>query len=405
MIEKLHSYVDSIEDELIELRRLFHKNPELSGKEYGTARVLLKKLDDVGIEAKLLETEAGPGVVAVLGGKSRFPMIAFRADMDALPLQDKKICPYASTVPGVMHACGHDFNMTVITGLARTLATIKDEIEGSVKFIFQPSEESTEGGASYIIKAGAMEDVQAIWTVHALPELPTGKVGIRYGPITSATDAFKITIKGKSGHSARPHNSVDAIYVTTQILNSLYSYVYMKFDPRQPIVLSVGKISGGSAPNIISGEVEFEGTVRVFDQQIRDKIPEIIRDLSTSIASSFGAEIEIDWHFGAPPVVNDEILATITEKCTENILGKESVYLIKHPSMGAEDFSCYLWHAPGMLVRIGTGGENTSYPLHNSMFDIDEKAIGHGVKLLSSVALTYFAEQKMYPSRRPLSRR
>jgi amidohydrolase len=393
MIEKIYRNVDQIEEELIKLRRLFHENPELSGKEYGTARVLLKKLVELGIDAKIIETDAGPGVLAILVGKKKSPMVAFRADMDGLPLMDKKICSYASKVPGVMHACGHDFNMTVVLGLAKALVPFKDELEGSIKFIFQPSEESSEGGASYILRSGIMENVNAIWTIHALPDLPVGKIGIRYGAITSATDSFKILIKGKSGHSARPHTAIDAIFIANQLLNSLYSYIRMRFDPRQPFVFTIGKIAGGSAPNIIAGEVEMEGTVRIFDQVIRNEIPEIIRDLSEDMAKAFMAEAFVDWHFGAPPVINDEDLTRLTEGCAGRLLGDDGVVIISRPSMGAEDFSRYLWHAPGMLIRVGTGGENTSYPLHSSMFDVDEKAIATSVKLLSSVTLSYFAEQ------------
>lgn len=394
MNQKICLIVDALEQELINIRRHFHQSPELSGQEYDTARYILKVFDELGCESKLIDTEAGPGVMAVLVGQSIKPMVAFRADMDALPLNDKKLCSYASKVSGVMHACGHDFNMTSVLGLAKTLAKMKDELKGSVKFIFQPSEETNVGGAHYILKANVMDNVDAIWTVHAFPDLPCGKVGIRYGAITSATDGFKITVKGKSGHSARPHAAVDAIFLSSQVISGLYSSIYRKFDPRQPLVISIGKIKGGSAPNIVAHKVEFEGTIRMFDQEIRSQMPDLIRDISSGICRSFGGDADIDWHFGAPPVVNDEILARITEKATKNLFGEEGISIINRPSMGAEDFSRYLWHAPGMLIRIGTGGqEDCSYPLHNSMFDINEEAIAHTVKLLAMVTFSYIEKK------------
>ncbi|MEW5819150.1 MAG: amidohydrolase [Cyanobacteriota bacterium] len=395
MNQKLCLIVDAFEQELIEIRRHLHQYPDLSGNEYNTAKFLLKHLDELDVEAKLLDTEAGPGVIAIMKGKEDSPVVAFRADMDALPLMDKKLCSYASKIPGVMHACGHDFNMTCVLGLAKVLNKVKNELEGSVKFIFQPSEESNKGGATHILKSGIMESVDAIWAIHAFPDLPAGSVGIRYGAITSATDAFKLSVKGVSGHSARPHLAVDSIFVASQIINGLYSIIYRKFDPRQPIVISLGTINGGTAPNIVASQVELSGTVRMFDQQIRSQVPEIVSEVSRGIAASYGAKCDVDWHFGPPPVINDQELAKLTQFCAENLLGEDGVAIINRPSMGAEDFSRFLWYAPGMLLRIGTGGEeDVSYPLHSSMFDINEEAIAHSVKLLANVTFSYFELKK-----------
>lgn len=395
MNHTINSLVDELEQELIHIRRHLHQYPELSGEEYETAAFLMTKFEEMGVDAKIIDTEVGPGVVAYLEGKSKTPLIAFRADMDALPLMDKKLCSYSSKRAGVVHACGHDFNTTVILGLVKVLVKIQNQMEGSVKFVFQPSEESAEGGAGHILKAGVMENVDAIWAVHAFPDLPAGKIGVRYGAITSATDGFRVTVKGVSGHSARPQLSVDAIYVASQIINGLYAIVYRKFDPRLPIVISVGIINGGTAPNIVANEVEFEGTVRMFDQDIRSKIPEVVSAFSRDIAKSYNADCDLDWHFGPPPVINNDKLAMYTENASKQVLGEDSVIIINRPSMGAEDFSRFLWHAPGMLIRIGTGGEEyASYPLHNPMFDINEKAIAYSVKLLSRITLDYFEHNK-----------
>lgn len=390
MKEQIIQIVDELENQLISLRRDFHMHPELSGQEYETAKKVLNILLEIGLDAKILDTKVGPGVIAILKGENKGPTIAFRADMDALPLQDKKQVSYKSTVAGVMHACGHDFNMTSILGLAMTLSKMKDQLNGSIKFIFQPSEESATGGAESLLDFNIMDDVKAIWTIHALPDLEVNKIGIRYGAITSATDAFKITVIGKSGHSARPYDSVDAIYISNQILNGLYSFIQRRFDPRLALALSVGRIEAGSAPNIIAGSAEIEGTARMFDQKMRSEMPNLMSSMVKDIAKSFGAEAKLDYHFGPPPVINDEELAKITEECTKNLLGDESMVIINRPSMGAEDFSRYLWYAPGMLIRIGTGGEYSSYPLHSSLFNIDEKAIASTVKLLAYMTTQYF---------------
>lgn len=390
MLEKFNQFVNSIESELIETRRHLHQYPELSGQEHETAKFVAKQLDNLPIGYKIVETEAGPGVIATLKGKKDSPMIAFRADMDGLPMNDKKLCSYSSKHQGAMHACGHDFNMTSLIGLARTLSQYKDDLEGSVRFIFQPSEENaSKSGATYIVKLGVMDDVDAIWTIHALPDLPAGTIGVRHGAITSAVDIFKITVQGKEGHSSRPYNAIDAVYVASQVVNALYGYAYRQFDPRKSLAFAIGNIKGGSAPNIIAETVEMEGTARMFDEEIRRDLPDVVSRISRGVAQSYGADCLVEWFYGPPAVVNDHELARITQECATELLGEDNVINISMPSMGSEDFSKYLWKVPGMLVRVGCGGENSSYPLHNSLFDIDESIIASTVKLLSQITLKY----------------
>lgn len=389
MIEKIKQKVKELESYIIDIRRHLHQNPELSGQEFNTAEYIYEKLKQAGLQAEIINTPDCLGVVGNLIVNPEKETIAFRADMDALPLMDKKEKIYSSKNPGVMHACGHDFNMTSVLGTAFVLAGLKNELDVNIRFIFQSSEETPEGGAAALIKAGVMKGVSSIFTVHALPSLQSGKIGIRYGATTAAIDAFNLIVHGKGGHSARPHQAVDAIYVASQIINSLYLSVQRSFDPLSPVVFSVGKIHGGTAPNIIAEKCEIEGTVRTFSHLIRDELQNLIRKKAFSVAKSYDASVEVNWHYGSPAVINDKCLFELTKDSAKNIIGSENIYEIENPSMGAEDFSRFLTHAPGMLIRVGTGGEECDYPLHNSMFDIDESSFAVSVSLLSAIAVNF----------------
>jgi len=389
MFEKIIQSTDNLESVLVNIRRYLHQNPELSSRESNTANYIHKKLFEAGLESSIVETSEGPAVIGYLKVDDEKETIAFRADMDALPIVDSKIKAYSSKNEGVMHACGHDFNMTCILGTALVLASIKQELDVNVKFIFQPSEESSVGGSEALIQEKVMEGVDAIWTIHAIPSLPAGQIGIRYGPITSATDTFKIKIKGKAGHSARPNRAVDAIFVANQIINCLYSSIPRSIDPLNPFVISIGKIHSGTAPNIIAEECEMEGTARTFNLDIREKIHDLIKLRSHTIGQAYDARVDIKWSLGPPPVINDRILTYLTQETAASLIGADNVIKIQKPSMGAEDFSRYLKFAPGMLVRIGTGGEDAPFPLHSSLFDVDDKAIMIAVKLLSGICLNF----------------
>ena len=387
--EKIKNKIAEIEPFLIEVRRYLHQNPELSGHENNTANFILGKLREIGIESEILSTEAGPAVLGLIKINNESDTIAFRADMDALPLCEQSEKSYCSKSPGIMHACGHDLHITTVIGTAYVLANIAKELNLNIKFIFQPSEETINGGAEALIKKGIMQDVKAIFTIHAMPDLKVGKIGIKFGPSTASIDSFKVRVLGKGGHSARPHLAKDTILSACQMINMLYSDLLRQFDPVQPVVLSIGRINGGTAPNIISEKCEFEGTLRTFSPRIRKIIPEIMQDKLENLALSLGVNVDFQWSSGAPSVINDENLVILTEKSTLNLYGDGSVERFTEPSMGAEDFSRYLEHSPGILIRVGTGSEKCCQPLHTCRFDIDEKAISYGVGVLSYVAYNY----------------
>ena len=389
MLKLIEAKVKELEPLLINIRRYLHQNPELSGKEYNTTNFINNKLTEAGIHSEIITTDAGPAVIAYIGNDKSKKTIALRADIDALPLTEKEKLPYCSKVDGVMHACGHDFNMTSVLGAGFILASFIDKLEVNIKLIFQPSEETAQGGARAVVKTGVLQDTDAIFTVHALPGIDAGKIGIKSGIITAAIDMFKISTKGSGGHSARPHLATDAIFITNQVLNILYSDITRHFDPIIPVVLSIGSIKGGSAPNIISDSCEIEGTVRTFDENLRTNLKDLIYKRVEETTKMYGATSEIYWHSGPSSVNNDISLSKLTEKSANEILGAENVVIMQEPSMGAEDFSQYLDNIPGMLIRIGTGGENCCHPLHSCQFKINENAIGVAVKVLTATVLNY----------------
>lgn len=395
LFEFVENKVNELEPLLIGIRRYLHQYPELSGQEYDTANYIESKLKGAGIETEILNTNAGPAVIGYLGRDKDKETIAFRSDMDALPLIDHKNKPYSSKNEGAMHACGHDFHMVSVLGTALVLASIINKLDINIKFIFQPAEEIPKSGAEALVKMGVMDGVNSIFTIHALPTLEAGKIAVKYGTVGAAIDFFKLAIKGSGGHSARPHAAIDSIFIASQILNSIYSDISRMFDPLDPVVISVGKIKGGSAPNIIADSCEVEGTVRSFDQNLSDKVQLLLRERIAHLAKTYGANTEVEWHRGTPFGVNDMTLAKLTEDSAAAIIGAESVEKNTKPSMGADDFAQYLFYAPGMLIRIGTGGEDATYPLHSNLFDINEKAIAVAVKVLSTIAVN-FSNSKLY---------
>jgi len=385
VFERINEKVKELESQLVDMRRHLHQYPELSGHEVKTSNYVNNKSLAAGLESEIISTEAGPAVVAYIRADSANATVALRADMDALPVDDKKDVPYASKNQGVMHACGHDFHTTSVFGAALVLEGLKKELDINVKFIFQPAEEGSKSGAEALVKAGIMNDVDAILTVHAMPTLPAGKVGVRYGAITSAVDYFRIKVKGVGGHSSRPDKAVDSIFAASRIINALYADIPREFSPTLPIVIAVGKIQGGTAPNVISENCVIEGTVRTTDISVREKLHALIREKASNVARHYGANVEVEFESGSPPVINDSLLAKLVESTATSVIGEENVVNILKPSMGAEDFARYLDHTPGILIRIGTGGiKRADHALHSCLFDIDEKAIPVAVSVLSS---------------------
>ena len=377
--------------ELIKIRRFFHMNPEMSNREYKTAKLIASKLIPLGMEVKT--GVAKTGIVALLEGGESGLTVAYRADMDALPIQELTDAPYRSLIPGVMHACGHDIHMSVALGTAFVLNSIKGKIRGSIKFIFQPAEEGPppgeEDGAKLMIKEGVLDrpSVGAIFGLHVWPE-NLGEVYFTAGPIMASADWFRITIKGKSSHAARPHEGIDAIALASQVVLGIQTIISRTLDPADPAVITIGKISGGEKSNIIAKEVKLEGTIRALSEKNRKKIPQSIENIARGITRSYGADYIFDYQKGIPSVYNHPELAKIMLPTLFSLLGKENVKETK-PQFVAEDFSCYCQEIPCFFFFLGVKdpARETMAPLHSPSFDPDEKSIFLGIKIMCHLLL------------------
>ncbi len=377
---------------IIEVRRKIHRYPELGNEEFKTATVIEQTLKQAGIGTKRLNKT---GVVGLLSspssvlGSSR--CIAFRADIDALPIEEKTNKPYASKMKGKMHACGHDGNTAAVLGAALILARGKNEFPGKVKFIFQPNEESA-GGAEELIKAGVLDNpkVSAIVGIHVNSRLPSGKIGIRYGGMFAAVDRFSLRIIGEGGHGAAPHEGKDAVTIAGQVIQALQNIVSRQIDPLEPVVITIGTIKGGERFNILAQEVEMTGTVRTLNEKIHRQVPRLIEKTVKNICSAWGAGYELKYEVIGYPLTNSGKLVEFCEEVAEKTLGRESVQRIAKPSMGGEDFAEYVKYVPGSFLYLGTNkNKDTAYTWHHPKFDIDESALFIGAKLLAEIALNY----------------
>jgi len=378
---------EKYKEELIALRREFHQNPELGWEEIQTSNRVEEELKKIGIK---VERIAKTGVVGTLKGKEDGKVVALRADMDALPIQEaNNDLPYKSKNAGVMHACGHDTHTAMLLIAAKVLWELRDQIKGTVKFIFQPAEEPIQG-AKKMFEEGVMEGVDAILGIHIWSQLPTGKVSLEPGPRFAAGDRFKITVKGKGSHGAVPHLGVDAIVAASAIVMDLQSIVSREIDPLEPAVLSIGKINGGFNFNVLCNEVVLEGTTRSFNQDIQNRFPLMIKRMVDNTASSFKAKAEIDYIIGSPSCANDPALAQIAKSGITKLYGEDVVANFEK-TMGGEDFAYFIQKVPGMIVFLGGGNKekNTTYPHHHEKFNIDEDALPVGTSLYAQFALDF----------------
>ena len=388
MREKIAGLVRELHPALVERRRDFHRHPELGFEEYRTSGIVAEWLRELGLE--VTTGVAKTGVVARLRGGRPGKTIAMRADMDGLPIQDSKTCDYASTVPGKMHACGHDAHTTMLLGAAKVLSQVKEDIAGDVVFIFQPAEESP-GGAEPMIAEGVLEGVDFILAQHVVPILPAGTIGVTEGPCAAAGDLFTLKIFGKSGHGASPHLATDAIQIAAQVVSALQTIVSRQVDPMQTAVLSIGTINGGTAMNIIADEVTMTGTVRTFDKLLREQIPQRIREIVGGITSAYGASYELDYINLYPAVFNHSSACQLIRRVGTEVLGEGKV-VATPPTMGAEDFAYYVEKVPGCMFWLGVRANDAF--LHHPAFDIDEEALIHGTQLLAEGALAYLKENE-----------
>ncbi|MFN5955930.1 MAG: M20 family metallopeptidase [Dolichospermum sp.] len=390
MLNRIKELSTSISSRLVEIRRHIHAHPELSGEEYQTAAFIAGVLSANGLHVE--EGIGRTGVIGELKGtKYTDSVLAIRTDMDALPIQERTSLEYASRIPGVMHACGHDIHTTVGLGTAMVLSQIASELGGKVRFIFQPAEEIAQG-ANWMVKDGVMNNVAAILGLHVFPSIPAGSIGIRYGALTAAADDLEIIIIGESGHGARPHEAIDAIWIASQVITSLQQAISRTQNPLRPVVLSIGKINGGRAPNVIADRVQLLGTVRSLHPETRNNLPDWIEKIVANVCNSYNAKYQVNYRQGVPSVQNDNTLTQLLQSAAEEAWTNERVQILPEPSLGAEDFSIYLEHAPGAMFRLGVGYEERiiNHPLHHPQFEVDESAIMTGVVTLAYAAYKYW---------------
>lgn len=380
--KKLQPYLQNI-------RRELHQFPEISLQEKNTSEILLRELKKIdGIQIR--ENVVGYGIIADFYGEKPGKLIALRADMDALQIEEKNDVEWKSKNPGVMHACGHDNHMTMVLGAALLFNKNKSKLSGGVRLIFQPAEElSPNGGAKDMIKAGALENVDMILGMHVWPDLPLGKIGLKSGALMAASDHFTINIKGKSSHAAKPNEGIDALVAGAQFINQCQTIVSRNTDPMQSIVITIGKMNSGTRYNIVAEECILEGTCRTFSPNIRDLAEKRLETILKGVCISSGCSGTLNYERGYSAVINNEEIIKYIRTTIEDKFKKDDIVNVE-PCMTAEDFSHYLLEKPGALLWIGTTKEGeTKYPLHSSYYSPNEEVLWKGSALLAELVLNY----------------
>lgn len=386
---------ESLRQKLIEQRRDFHMHPELSNREERTAKVVAERLRALGLDE--VKTGVGRhGVVALLKGKLPGDVVAVRADMDALPIQETIDVPYKSKNAGVKHACGHDVHTTVELGVAEVLSKMRDQIRGTIKFIFQPAEEGPpageRGGAPLMIEEGCLENPRpsAIFGLHVLPNIEVGQIAYNSGPAMASSDRFTITVRGKKVHGAYPHDGIDTVVVTAECITALQTIRSRRINTQEPLVITLGSIHGGNRYNIIADEVKLEGTMRTLNEDVRTKAIEMMKQTLAGITSAYGASYEIEFGANNPVTYNDPALVEASLPALKRIVGEKNL-VIPRPQMGAEDFSAYQKVIPGFFYFLGVGNKakGITAMYHTPEFDVDEESLVIGVKVMSNLLLDY----------------
>ncbi|WP_096440322.1 M20 family metallopeptidase [Alteribacter populi] len=387
-MQSLFTALEERYDEMVKLRRYFHQYPELSFQEVNTPLYIANYHEKLGHEVRRNVGERG--VVATLKGAHPGPTVALRADFDALPIQDEKDVPYSSTVPGVMHACGHDGHTALLLVLAKTLSERKDQLHGNIAFIHQHAEEVAPGGAKAMIEDGCLKGVDVIFGTHLWATEPLGKIQYNNRALMAAADRFEINIQGQGGHGAQPHKTKDAILVGSQLVQSLQQVVSRRVDPLDSAVISIGSFEAKNAFNVISDTAKLIGTVRTFDASVQEKVQKEMKRIIDGTAMSSETEISFTYEKGYPALINHEQEASLIDSQLTSIDGVEQVEHAK-PQMGGEDFSYYLHNVKGAFFFTGAQGANVDspYPHHHPKFDFDEKAMVLGAKSLAKLALHY----------------
>lgn len=388
MKKQLNTLIDATYEEMVNIRRHLHENPELSFQEIETPKLVAAFHRELGHDVR--EHVGGRGVVAKLRGGKSGPTVALRADFDALPIQDQKDVPYKSKVPGVMHACGHDGHTAALLGLAKALNQVKDSLSGTVVFIHQHAEEYAPGGAIEMIEDGCMEGVDYVFGTHLWATEPLGKVQYRYGTIMAAADRLEIEVKGQGGHGANPHMTKDAIVIASQLVLNLQQIISRRVDPLEPAVISIGSFEAKNAFNIIANSAKLSGTVRTLNEPTRKFIEAEIARVIGATGELHDAGIDYEYVRGYPPVVNHQQETELLTKLAHTVPGVEIVEEIP-PHMGGEDFAYYLQHAKGAFFFTGAMNPTADYapPHHHPLFDFDERAMLIGAKTLGQLVLHY----------------
>lgn len=384
LLQQIQQLAKQYHPEFIAVRRHLHAHPELSYKEFETSKYIQEQLQKIGIP---FEIKAGTGVIGLLKGKNpEKRVIALRADMDALPIAEENNVPYKSINEGIMHACGHDVHTSCLLGASKILQQLRNEWEGTIKLIFQPGEEKNPGGASLLVKEGVLENPapQAIFGLHVHPQVETGKLSFRGGQVMASADEIYITIKGKGGHAAAPHVTVDTILIASQLVVSLQQIISRNNNPFSPSVLSITSFQGGYTTNVIPSEVKLMGTFRALNEEWRFKAHELIRKQATALVTGMGASLDLHIDIGYPSVFNDETLNAKARVLAENYLGASNIETTEM-RMGAEDFGFYTQHVPGCFFRLGTGNiqKGIVAGVHTPIFNIDENAIEIGMGMMA----------------------
>ncbi len=381
----MHWITPDIERAMIAIRHDLHRHPELSWQEYRTAEKVCQTLERFGVS--YTPGIAGVGVVADIPGQRDGPVIALRADMDALPVQEDTDLSFASENPGVMHACGHDGHTSILLGVAMALAGAKEPPPLPVRLLFQPAEE-VAAGAKAMIREGVLKDVEMIFGAHVDCNHPVGKVMINQGVVSASRDVFKIKITGRGGHAARPQEAIDAIKIGAELTQELQALTHGAITTVNPAVVSIGCFTAGTAANVIAETAELEGTIYAQDEAVRVRLKEQICQSSATVAQRYHAQVDVEMEDGIPAIVNKSEIVQLARDAARDSLGEESVVDSPATNMGAEDFSCFLEHTLGCYVRIGAWNRAAkTAPAHSGKFDFDEGALAVGAEYLTSLAM------------------
>lgn len=384
-IEKMTE--QELEELCVTWRRWFHAHPEVSTKEFKTSEKIFGILEELGLNP--VRGNGHQGIAATIVGSKPGPMIALRADMDALSIKEETGLPYASENPGIMHACGHDVHMTTLLETTLRLLKRKDEIQGKIRLIFQPSEElSPTGGAQYMMDDGFLDGVKGVFGLHVWPNYECGKIGVKPGAMMAGSDRIKVVIKGRSSHAGHPHEGIDAIMAAADFLQQVSHIVSRRISPLATATINFGIIQGGSRYNIVPSEVTLEGTIRTLDEENRSKIPEFITGILEGLKISTGIDYDFDYFYGYPVVMNWPVPEKLVEETAKDVLGEAGLESHVVPDLTAEDFGRYLQSIPGAFLWLGCGIKGKPvHGLHNAKMCPDEHALVVGSKLMSQLAI------------------